>query len=31
VDLAEFSHVNRWFKAIGARPAVQRGMNVPAA
>lgn len=31
VDLAEFAQVNRWFKSIGARPAVQRGMNVPAA
>ena len=30
VDLAEFLHVARWFGAIGARPAVQRGMKVPA-
>ena len=29
VDLAEFPNVKRWFDAIGARPAVQRGMNVP--
>ncbi|HEX6829575.1 MAG TPA: glutathione S-transferase N-terminal domain-containing protein [Burkholderiales bacterium] len=30
VDLAEFPSVKRWFDAIGARPAVQRGMAVPA-
>jgi GSH-dependent disulfide-bond oxidoreductase len=29
VDLSEFSNVARWFAAIGARPAVQRGMKVP--
>lgn len=29
VDLAEFPNVARWFAAIGARPAVQRGMKVP--
>ena len=29
VDLNEFPNVKRWFDAIGARPAVQRGMNVP--
>jgi GSH-dependent disulfide-bond oxidoreductase len=29
VDLAEFPHVKRWFDAISARPAVQRGMAVP--
>jgi GST-like protein len=29
VDLAEFSNVKRWFDAISARPAVQRGMKVP--
>jgi len=29
-DLNEFPHVKRWFDAISARPAVQRGMNVPA-
>ena len=30
VALAEFPNVERWFKAIGARPAVIRGMAVPA-
>ena len=30
VDLADFPHVKRWFDAISARPAVQRGMKVPA-
>ena len=29
-DLNDFPHVKRWFDAISARPAVQRGMNVPA-
>ena len=29
VDLAEFPNVKRWFDAIGARPAVARGMAVP--
>lgn len=29
LDWAKFPHVERWFKAIGARPAVQRGMQVP--
>ena len=29
VDLNEFPNVKRWFDAIGARPAVQRGMDVP--
>jgi GST-like protein len=28
-DLNEFPAVKRWFDAISARPAVQRGMNVP--
>ncbi|MBI2296170.1 MAG: glutathione S-transferase N-terminal domain-containing protein [Betaproteobacteria bacterium] len=28
-NLADFPHVKRWFDAISARPAVQRGMNVP--
>ena len=31
VALAEFPNVDRWFKAIAARPAVERGMRVPAA
>ena len=30
VDLNEFPNVKRWFDAISARPAVQRGMAVPA-
>jgi GSH-dependent disulfide-bond oxidoreductase len=30
VDLAEFPNVKRWFDAIGSRPAVKRGMAVPA-
>lgn len=30
VDLNEFSNVKRWFDTIGARPAVPRGMAVPA-
>ncbi|MCX7891086.1 MAG: glutathione binding-like protein, partial [Burkholderiales bacterium] len=29
-DLAAFPNVKRWFDAISARPAVQRGMAVPA-
>ena len=28
-DLNDFPHVKRWFDLISARPAVQRGMNVP--
>jgi len=28
-DLGRFPNVRRWFDAIGARPAVQRGMAVP--
>ena len=28
-DLGAFPHVKRWFDAISARPAVQKGMNVP--
>jgi len=28
-DLNDFPHVKRWFDAISARPAVQRGMKVP--
>jgi GST-like protein len=30
VDLAEFPNVKRWFDTISARPAVARGMAVPA-
>ena len=29
VDLAQFPSVKRWYDAVGSRPAVQRGMNVP--
>jgi GST-like protein len=29
VDLKDFANVKRWFDAIAARPAVQRGMAVP--
>ncbi len=29
VALAEFPQVERWYKAIAARPAVERGMKVP--
>jgi len=29
VELADFPGVKRWFDAISARPAVQKGMNVP--
>jgi GST-like protein len=28
VDLTEYPNVKRWFDAIGARPAVQRGVKV---
>jgi GST-like protein len=28
VDLSEFPHVRRWYEAMMARPAVQRGFNV---
>ncbi len=31
VDLNDFPGVKRWFDAITARPAVQKGMNVPPA
>jgi len=30
VELAEYPNVKRWFDTIGTRPAVQRGMKVPA-
>jgi len=30
IDLSSLEHVSRWFKELGARPAVQRGMAVPA-
>jgi len=30
IDLADFPGVRAWFERIGARPAVQRGMGVPA-
>jgi GST-like protein len=30
VDLADFPSVKAWFERIGARPAVQRGMAIPA-
>ena len=29
-DLVEYPHVKRWFDKVSARPAVQRGMKVPA-
>ncbi len=29
IDLAAYPHVKRWFDALSARPAVQRGMSVP--
>jgi GST-like protein len=31
VDLAQFPGVKRWYDAVGARPAVMRGMAVPQA
>jgi GSH-dependent disulfide-bond oxidoreductase len=30
VELAQFAHVKRWYDALGARPAVAKGMAVPA-
>ena len=29
VNLEEFPNVHRWFNALGQRPAVQRGMEIP--
>jgi GST-like protein len=29
IDLADFPNVKRWFDAIAARPAVQRGFEIP--
>lgn len=29
IDLAEYPHVQRWYRTIAARPAVVRGYNVP--
>ena len=29
VDLAQFANVKRWYDAVGARPAVAKGMAVP--
>ena len=29
VDLAQFPNVKRWYDAMGARPAVAKGMSVP--
>ena len=29
VDLAEFPNVKRWYDAVGSRPAVQRGLQIP--
>ncbi len=31
VDLNDFPNVKRWFDTVGARPAVEKGMNVPPA
>jgi len=28
-DLGEFEHVKRWFDELSARPAVEKGMQVP--
>lgn len=29
VELADFAHVRRWFETVAARPAVEKGMQVP--
>ena len=29
IELSDFPNVKRWYEAIGARPAVQKGMQVP--
>ena len=29
IDLAQFPNTARWYKAIAARPAVQRGYDIP--
>ena len=30
IELAALPHLKRWVEAVGARPAVRRGMDVPA-
>jgi GST-like protein len=30
IELAEFEHIERWYRALGQREAVRRGMAVPA-